>query len=68
MLIGEVLESLPDLAGFRSELTDLPHAAGVALVGAESTEAGAPAEPFYLRPVDVIPSRAGSPVSSKQAR
>lgn len=68
VLLGEVLESLPGLEGFRSDLTDLPHATGVARVGAEVAEADAPAEPFYLRPVDAIPSRAGSPVSSKQAR
>jgi tRNA threonylcarbamoyladenosine biosynthesis protein TsaB len=68
VLLGEVLEGLPTLRAFRSELTDLPHAIGVALAGAESEEASAPAEPFYLRPVDAIPSGAGSPVSSKQAR
>jgi len=68
VLLGEVLESLPSLRAFRSELTDLPHAVGVALAGAESAEADAPAEPFYLRLVDAIPSGAGSPVSSKQAR
>jgi tRNA threonylcarbamoyl adenosine modification protein YeaZ len=68
VLLGEVLDGLPGLSGFRSDLTDLPHAAGVALVGAESAEADAPAEPSYLRPVDAIPSQTGSPVSSKQAR
>lgn len=68
VLVGEVLESMPSLRAFRSELTDLPHAVGVALAGGESVESDAPAEPFYLRPVDAIPSKAGSPVSSKQAR
>jgi tRNA threonylcarbamoyladenosine biosynthesis protein TsaB len=68
VLVGEVLEGLPGLCAFRSELTDLPHAIGVALVGAESAESAGSAEPFYLRPVDAIPSQAGSPVSSKQAR
>jgi tRNA threonylcarbamoyladenosine biosynthesis protein TsaB len=68
VLVGEILEGLPSLRAFRSELTDLPHAVGVALAGAESAESTAPAEPFYLRPVDAIPSGAGSPVSSKQAR
>ena len=67
VLVGEVLESLPNLPAFRSELSDLPHAIGVALAGAETIES-APAEPFYLRPVDAIPSGAGSPVSSKQVR
>lgn len=68
VLVGEILEGLPGLRAFRSELTDLPHAVGVALAGAESSESSASAEPFYLRPVDAIPSKAGSPVSSKQAR
>ena len=68
VLVGEVLEGLPGLRVFRSELTDLPHAIGVALAGAEFVEGDAPADPFYLRPVDAIPSGAGSPVSSKQAR
>jgi tRNA threonylcarbamoyladenosine biosynthesis protein TsaB len=68
VLLGEVLEGLPSLRAFRSVLTDLPHAIGVALAGGESAENDAPAEPFYLRPVDAIPSGAGSPVSSKQAR
>ena len=68
VLVGEVLEGLASLRAFRSELTDLPHAIGVALAGAESAENAAPADPFYLRPVDAIPSGAGSPVSSKQAQ
>jgi tRNA threonylcarbamoyladenosine biosynthesis protein TsaB len=68
ILLGEVLGGMPGLDAFRSELTDLPHAVGVALAGAESVESDAPAEPFYLRPVDAIPSGAGSPVSSKRAR
>jgi tRNA threonylcarbamoyladenosine biosynthesis protein TsaB len=68
VLVGEVLVSLADLPAFRSDLTDLPHAIGTALSGAESPEGDAPAEAFYLRPVDAIPSGAGSPVSSNRAR
>lgn len=72
ILIGEVglLGPIdPMVRVFRSELTDLPHAAGVALAGSELDVASAPADPAYLRPVDAIrPPEARSPLSSKQAR
>jgi tRNA threonylcarbamoyladenosine biosynthesis protein TsaB len=66
--LGEVLAELGDPRVQRSELTDLPHAVGVAFAANELGENDAPAEPCYLRPVDAIPSGLGSPVSSKQAR
>jgi tRNA threonylcarbamoyladenosine biosynthesis protein TsaB len=52
-------------AVWRSELTDLPHAAGVALVGAVLVPEMAPAEAFYVRPPDAIrPNLPRSPLSS----
>lgn len=57
------------IRAFRSELSDLPHAVGVALCGLECRENDAPAEPCYLRPADAIrPPEPGSSVSSKRER
>jgi tRNA threonylcarbamoyladenosine biosynthesis protein TsaB len=72
VVLGEVastlgLESLP----VRSELTDLPHAVGVALVGEEeapeSLENAGPVEAVYVRPADAIrPNLPGFPLSSPE--
>ena len=68
IIVGEVLAALPSsLAGFRSEMTDLPHAVCVALAGSELSEALAPAEPAYVRPADAIrPNLPRSPLSSEE--
>jgi tRNA threonylcarbamoyladenosine biosynthesis protein TsaB len=72
VLVGEVGLLGPLDAGIRvhrSDVTDLPHAIGVALAGGEVEEALAPAEPTYLRPVDAMRApEVRSPLSSKQPR
>lgn len=67
IVLGEVVAELGELPGVahRSELTDLPHAACVALLGSELDEAGALPEPVYVRPADAIrPNLPRSPLSS----
>jgi tRNA threonylcarbamoyladenosine biosynthesis protein TsaB len=67
LVVGEVVAELGELpaAVHRSELSDLPHAAAVALLGEELSEAEAPPEPVYVRPADAIrPNLPRSPLSS----
>jgi hypothetical protein len=67
VVLGEVTAELAELPGsvHRSEWTDLPHAACVALLGGELAEAGALPEPAYVRPADAIrPNLPRSPLSS----
>jgi tRNA threonylcarbamoyladenosine biosynthesis protein TsaB len=66
VLIGEIAETLGlDLAGFRSDLTDLPHAMGVAHLGSVLDPEGAPTDAVYARPADAIrPNLPRSPLSS----
>ena len=59
VVIGEIAATL-DLATsiYRDALTDLPHAAGVALTaeGLEGAVEGGPLDAIYVRPADAIPS------------
>lgn len=70
VVVGEVLAELGSgLPGFRSEMTDLPHAVSVALAAVELSEALAPPEPVYVRPADAIrPNLPRSPLSSTEPR
>jgi len=66
VVIGEIAASLEDdLGPFRSDLTDLPHAAGVALLGSVLAPERAPTDAIYARPADAIrPTLPRSPLSS----
>jgi tRNA threonylcarbamoyladenosine biosynthesis protein TsaB len=71
VVLGEVTRSLALQVGpLRSELTDLPHAAGVALAAEEAPEPvenAAPVEAVYVRPADAIrPNLPGFPLSSSE--
>jgi hypothetical protein len=68
VLIGEIAGTLGDggaFAPFRSDLTDLPHAVGVAHLGSVLVPEGAPTDAAYARPADAIrPNLPRSPLSS----
>jgi tRNA threonylcarbamoyladenosine biosynthesis protein TsaB len=71
VVLGEVTSSLAlgiGVAPLRSELTDLPHAAGVALAAERAPEplpGAGPVEAVYVRPADAIrPNLPGFPLSS----
>ncbi len=66
VVIGEMAALvLPEAPVLRSELTDLPHAAGVALAGSALGPETALAEAQYIRPADAIrPKLPQSPLSS----
>ncbi len=65
VILGEIAAGLEDVPTFRSDLTDLPHAQCVALIGAELDVLDAPAEALYVRPPDAIrPTLSRYPVSS----
>ena len=71
VLLGEAATVLaPEASPLRSDLTDLPHAAGVALAGEETPEraADAPAiDAIYVRPADAIrPNLPRFPLSSSE--
>ncbi len=71
VVLGEVTSSLTlEVAPFRSELTDLPHAVGVARSGEgapEGAEGRGPVEAVYVRPADAIrPNLPGFPLSSTE--
>ena len=68
VLIGEIAGTLGDgFAPFRSDLTDLPHAAGVAQLGSVLVPEGASTDAVYGRPADAIrPNLPRSPLSSGQ--
>jgi tRNA threonylcarbamoyladenosine biosynthesis protein TsaB len=66
VVIGEIATSVGvALEPFRSDLTDLPHAAGVALLGSVLAPERAPTDAVYARPADAIrPNLPRSPLSS----
>jgi tRNA threonylcarbamoyladenosine biosynthesis protein TsaB len=66
LVIGEMgAVLLSSAAGFRSELTDLPHAVGVARVGAALGAETSAADAQYVRPADAIrPNLPRFPVAS----
>jgi tRNA threonylcarbamoyladenosine biosynthesis protein TsaB len=66
VLIGEIAEAVGvDLAPFRSDLTDFPHAVGVAQLGSVLAPEGASTDAVYARPADAIrPNLPRSPLSS----
>jgi tRNA threonylcarbamoyladenosine biosynthesis protein TsaB len=71
VVLGEVASSLALAVGpFRSDLTDLPHAGGVALIAEEAPdplESRGPVEAVYVRPADAIrPNLPGFPLSSSE--
>lgn len=71
VVLGEVTASLAlGVAPLRSELTDLPHAVGVALTAEEAPEpqeTPGPVEAVYVRPADAIrPNLPGFPLSSSE--